>query len=54
MLLLQNVLVTEQNVSGGTIKIKIYEHGDLVSVILTDDFTKHFPDVDFTAFHNRK
>ena len=54
MLLLQNVVVTEQNVSGGTIKIKIYEHGDLVSVILTDDFTKHFPDVDFTAFHNRK
>ena len=54
MLLLQNVVVTEQNVSGGTIKITIYEHGDFVSVILTDDFTKHFPDVDFTAFHNRK
>ena len=40
--------------SGGTIKIKIYEHGDFVSVTHTDDFIKHFPDVEFTAFHNRK
>ena len=39
-------------VSSGTIKIKIYEHGYFVSVIHTDEFIKHFPDVDFTAFHN--
>ena len=41
-------------VSGGTIKIKIMEHDDFVSVTETDDFIKHFPDVDFTAFHNCK
>ena len=41
-------------VSGGTIKTKIYQHGDFVSVTHTDDFIKHFPDVDFTAFDNRK
>ena len=41
-------------VSGGTIKTKIYQHGDFASVTYTDDFIKHFPDVDFTAFHNRK
>ena len=41
-------------VSGGTIKTKIYQHGDFVSVTHTDDFIKHFPNVDFTAFHNRK
>ena len=41
-------------VSGGTIKTKIYQHGDFASVTHTDDFIKHFPDVDFTAFHNRK
>ena len=40
--------------SGDTIKIKILEHGDFVSVTHTDDFIKHFPDIDFTAFHNRK
>ena len=37
-------------VSGGTIKIKIYEDGDFVSVT----HIKHFLDVNFTAFHNRK
>ena len=41
-------------VSGGTIKITIYKHGDFVSVTYTDNFIKHFPDVDFTVFHNRK
>ena len=41
-------------VSGGTIKIKINEDGDFVSLTHTDDFIKHFLDVDFTAFHNRK
>ena len=41
-------------VSGGTIKIKIYEDGDFVSVTHTDDFIKHFLDVNVTAFHNRK
>ena len=41
-------------VSGGTIKIKILERGDFVSVTHTDDFIKPFPDVDFIAFHNRK
>ena len=41
-------------VSGGTIKIKIYEHGDFVSVIYTDNLIKHFPDADFAVFHNRK
>ena len=39
--------------SGGRIKIKISEHGNFVSVTHTDDFIKHFPDVDFTALHNR-
>ena len=33
-------------VSGGTIKLKIHEHGDFVSVTSTDDFKKYF--------HNRK
>ena len=41
-------------VSGSTIKIKILEHGDFLSVTHTYDFITHFPDVDFTAFHNRK
>ena len=41
-------------VSGGTIKTKIYQHGDFVSVTHRDDFIKHFPDFGFTAFHNRK
>ena len=41
-------------VSGGTIKLKIYGHGDFVLFTHTDDFIKHFPSVDFTAFHNRK
>ena len=36
-------------VSGGTIKVKILEHGDFVSLTRTDDFIKHFPDVDFTS-----
>ena len=40
--------------SGGTIETKIYENVDFVSVTHTDDFIKHFPDVDLTAFHNRK
>ena len=34
--------------------LKIYEHGDFVSVTHTYVFIKHFPDVDCTAFHNRK
>ena len=38
-------------VSGGTIKIKIHEHGDSISVTHTDE---HFPGVDFTTFHNPK
>ena len=37
-------------VSGGTIKLKIYGHGDFVLFTHTDDFIKHFPGVDFTAF----
>ena len=41
-------------VSGGTIKTKVYQHGDFVSVTHTDDFIKHFADVNFTAFDNRK
>ena len=41
-------------VSGGKIKIKIYEQGNFVSVTHTDDFIKHFPGVDFTAFRNGK
>ena len=41
-------------VSGGTIKIEISKHGNFVSVSHTDDFITHFPDVDFTAFHNQK
>ena len=41
-------------VSGGKIKIKIYEQGNFVSVTHTDDFIKHFLGVDFTAFHNVK
>ena len=41
-------------VSGGTIKIKIPQHGDFVSVTVIDDFIKHFSDIDFTAFYNRK
>ena len=41
-------------VSGGTIKIKNFEYGDFVSVTHTDDFIKHFPEVDFTAFYNHK
>ena len=41
-------------VSGGTIKIKKFEHGDFVSVTHTDNFIKHFHDVDFTAFYNHK
>ena len=40
--------------SYGIIKIKIYEHGDIVSVTHTDDFIKCFADADFTVFHNRK
>ena len=43
--------------SGGTIKIKILEHDDFVSVTFlahTDDFIKYFPHVNFIAFHNRK
>ena len=31
-----------------------HDHGDFVSVTHTDDFIKHFPDVDFTVFQNRK
>ena len=41
-------------VLGGTIKINIHEYGDSISVTHTDDFTKHFPGIDFTAFHNCK
>ena len=40
--------------SGGTIKIKIHEHGDSLSVTHTEDFVKYFPGVDLTTFHNRK
>ena len=40
--------------SGGTVKMKTYEQGDFVSVTHTDNFIKHFPEVDFTAFQNRK
>ena len=40
--------------SGGKIKMKIYEQGNFVSVTHTDDFIKHFLGVDFTAFHNVK
>ena len=31
-----------------------HDHGDFVSVTHTDDFIKHFPDVDFTVLQNRK
>ena len=41
-------------VSEGTIKTKIYKHGDFFSVAHTDNFIKHFPEVGFTAFHNLK
>ena len=41
-------------VSEGTIKTKIYKHGDFFSVTHADDFIKHFPEVGFTAFHNLK
>ena len=37
--------------SGGTIKIKLFEYDNFVSVTRLDDFIKHFHDVDFTAFH---
>ena len=40
-------------VSGGTIKINIYEHDDFLSVTHTDDFIKYVPDFDFTKFHYR-
>ena len=40
--------------SGGTIKIKLFEYGNFVSVTRLDDFIKHFHDVDFTAFHTCK
>ena len=40
--------------SGGTTKAKIYEYSDFFSVTHTDYLFKHFPDVEFTAFHNRK
>ena len=65
LIYIKNVIVIEQTlhnmgricswfVSGGTIKIKILEHNDFVSVTHRDDFIKHFPVVDFTACHNRK
>ena len=41
-------------VSGNTIKINIYKDGNFVSVTHTDEFIKHFPDVNFTIFHYRK
>ena len=40
--------------SGGTIKIKIHELGNSLSVTHTDDFIKHFPGANFTTFNNCK
>ena len=61
MLLLQNLVDKEQKATqyGKNLQLvcvwwRNYEHGDFVSVTHTNDFIKHFPDVDFTVFHNRK